>query len=350
MRVNYIDLEKSIYLEALNKNNIYREYLYSLSDEVDNSLERYEVGSIKKIINLIKGLSYQIKKDKKPRILPILTSLDSEKAYLYDSIKAEFQNQVILYIPLCPIDERILYHIYSCFIEDLGLETLELLNPNSIDLRRNNAIGALREYQQDSNKKELLSRWFLNNLTEEEGLTLGIPTNIRDDENSLEMIKCMCNSFEDAVLLFFEDIELIHQKYGEQYGEIWGIKAETVFLNTFYSFFTEIRNVLIILPCIKTSWNGLLKSSSINLRSVLESYQIEFFDLKGLKRKIMKIMDFYWLQNRIRPPSNPFFPLDEDLLETFLEESQGNLKKFFILWIKSVEEILLGKKSPAEID
>ena len=61
-------------------------------------------------------------------------------------------------------------------------------------------------------------------------------------------------------------------------------------------------------------------------------------------------MDFYWLQNRIRPPSNPFFPLDEDLLETFLEESQGNLKKFFILWIKSVEEILLGKKAPAEID
>jgi len=164
------------------------------------------------------------------------------------------------------------------------------------------------------------------------------------------MIKCICDSFEDTVILFFENIELIYQKYGNQYGEKLGIKTETVFLNVFYSFFTEIRNVLIILPCNKPSWYGLLKLSNVNLRSVLESNEIEFFNLKELKRKIMKVMDFYWLQNRIKPPINPFFPLNEDLLETLLNKSYGNLKKFFFLWIKSIEEILLGNKAPAEID
>ena len=130
MKAPYIDIEKDIYLKALNKNDIYKEYLYSLSDVVDNSVEQYEKGSIKKIMNLIKNLNYQIKKNQRPHILPILTSLDSDKVYLYDSIKAEFQSQIILHVPMCPIDEPILYHIYSCFIEDLGLEILEILNPD----------------------------------------------------------------------------------------------------------------------------------------------------------------------------------------------------------------------------
>jgi len=350
MKAPYIDLEKDIYLKNLDKKKIYKEYLYSLSDEGDNSADKYERVSIKKIVNLIKSLNYQIKKDKRPHILPILTSSDSDKVYLYDSIKAEFQSEVILYIPLCPIDENILYHIYSCFIEDFGLEILEMVSPNSSSLRRSKAIRALREYQKDSGKKELLRRWFLDNLTSEEELTLGIRTKVRNDENSLEMIKCISDSFEDPVLLFFEDIELIRQKYVEEYGERLGIKAETAFLNTFYSFFTEIRNVLIIIPCNKGLWNELLEFSNVNLRSVLELSKIEFFDLEGLKRKITKVMDFYWHQNRIRPPENAFFPLNEDLLESFLEKSHGNLKKFFVLWIKSIEEILVGKKIPAEID
>ena len=167
MNTNGIDIEKTIYLEALKKKNIYKEYLYSLSDKVDNSIEQYEIGSIKTIINLIKNLSNQIKKDKRPYVLPVLTSLDSDKDYLYESIKAEFQNQIVLNIPLCPIDERILHHIYSCFIEDLGLEILEILDPNSNSLRSSDAIRALRDYQQDSNNKELLRDWFLNDLTEE---------------------------------------------------------------------------------------------------------------------------------------------------------------------------------------
>jgi len=333
---NYVDLEKSIYLEALKKHNVFA--------------EEYKRVSFKKILNHIKKLKYQIKKDKKAQILLILTSSDLDKEYLYDSIKAEFQRQVILYIPMCPIYERILYHIYSCFIEDFGLKILENLNPNSSNLRKNDAISALREYQQDSVKKDLLRGWFLDNLTKEEEITLGISTNVRNDKNSLEIIKCICDSSEEAVLLFFEDIELINQKYGTRYGKEWGTKAEIVFLNVLYSFFIKARNVLIILPCNKTSWNELLKFSNVDLLSVLESNEIEFFDFEGLKRKIIKIMDFYWLQNRIRPPTNALFPLNEGLLERFFEKSHGNLKKFFVLCIKTIEEILDGERPPAEIE
>ena len=338
MEANYIDLEKDIYLEALNKDNIYKEYLYSLF---------YDAELNKKVTS--EKIVEELNQIKNARILPILTSSDSDKSLLYESIRAGIQNQVCLLIPLCPIDERILHHIYNCFIEEFGLEILDNLSPNSKKIRKNDVIKALIEYQHSSTKKDLLRKWFLNFLTEEEEMTLGMSTSIIDDENSLEMIKYMCESFKAPVLLFFEDIELINHKYGAEYGEKWGVKAETVFLNILYSLFTKISNVVIILPCIKTSWIELLKFSNESLLSVLEP-EFEFFDFEGLKRKIMIIMDLYWLRNKIRPPGNPFFPLNEALLETLFKKSNGNLKKFFILCIKSIQEILDGEKLPAAID
>jgi len=350
METKYVDIEKSIYLKTLNKHNVYKEYLFSLFDDVDNSVGDCKKFSFKEIVNIIKKINYQTKKNKRSQILPILISSDSEKEDLYNSIKEEFQSQIRLYIPLCPIDVRIFYHICSCLIEDLGIEIFETINLNSIKFRQNDAVRALLEYQKDSINRDLLRRWFLGDkLNKEDKKRLGLRTSISEDKNSLEIIKCICDSFEEPVLLFFDDIELINQKYGEEYGERWGRTAELVFLNTFISFLTEIKNTVIILPCIKTSWNVLLNFSKDNLRSLLESRKIEFFDLEGLKRKIMKVMDFYWLQSNIRPPPNPFFPLNDDSIEKFFEKSQGELKKFFTLCIKAIEEIIRGKTIPAEI-
>jgi len=338
MEANYIDLEKGIYLEALNKDDIYKEYLYSLYNyaEVNRKVIRQKV---------VEGL-YQIKSS---RIVPILTSSDSDMIILYESIKAGIQNQVCVLIPLCPIEEKVLHHIYNCFIEEFGLEILDILKPNLKKIRKNDAIKALIEYQNNSVNRGLLGKWFLDCLTKEEEMKLGMRTSIRDDENSLEIIKAMCASFKAPVLLFFEDIELISQKYGGEYEEKWGVKAATVFLNTLHSLFTKISNIVIILPCIKTSWNELLKFANTSLLSILDP-QIEFFSFEKLKRKIIIVMEIYWLRNKIRPPINPFFPLNEVILESLFEKSNGNIKKFFVLYVKSIQEIIEGESPPAEID
>jgi len=354
METKHVDIEKAIYLKTLNKHNIYKEYLFTLFDDVDNSVEDCKKFTFKEIVNIVKNLNYQTKKNNRSQILPILISSDSEKEKFYNSIKEEFQNQILLYIPLCPIDVRIYYHIYSCLIENLGFEIFETINLNSIKFRqnldKNDAVRALLEYQQGSVNSDLLRRWLLGDkLNKEEKKRLGLRTSISEDKNSLEIIKCICDSFEEPVLLFFDDIELINQKYGEEYGERWGRVAELVFLNTFFSFLAEVKNIVIILPCIKTSWNVLLNFSNNNLRSVLESSKIEFFAFEGLKRKIMKVMDFYWLQSNIRPPKNPFFPLNEDSIEKFFKKSERDLKRFFTLCIKTIDDILLGKKAPAQI-
>ena len=122
MEPEQLELENVIYLEALRKNNVYKEYLLSLYNGLDDSLDDCIPFSLKEIIDIIINLNYQAKKFKRSQILPILISSDLEKEDLYNSIKARFQNQKLVYIPLCPIDVRIYYHIYSCLIEELGLE------------------------------------------------------------------------------------------------------------------------------------------------------------------------------------------------------------------------------------
>ncbi len=347
-------MENLIYLEALNKNNVYKEYLLSLYDDVDDSVDDCIPFSFKEIINIIKNLNYQAKKYKRSQLLPILISSDLEKENLYNSIKEVFQNQGVFYIPLCPIDVRIYYHIYSCLIEDFGLDILKNINLNSLKfgqgLEKTDVIRALLKFKQDFDDMDVLDRWFLGDMLNKEELTsLGISKPISDDKNSLELISYICNSFEEPIMLFFEDIELIYQKYGEEYEERWGRGAQYKFLNVFNLFLEKIRNVVNILPCLKTSWNVLLKFSNHNLRSVLDLNKIEFFDLEGLKRKIIKVMDFYWLQSKIRPPINPFFPLSVDLIERFFKRSNGDLKRFFTLCIKTMEDVQQRKQAPAQI-
>lgn len=350
MESDYVDLEKKIYLETLNKQNIYKEFLYILFEELDSSSEKYRKVVFQGIADLIRHMSFSIENDRRARIIPILTSSDSDKVLLYDLIKEEFHNQELIYIPMCPREVRVLYHIYSSMIEDMGIKILDAIELNSQKQIRCDAIKVLHEYRRGSDKVGLAKRWFLDDLTKEEESKLGVGSSITTDENSLEMIKSICNSSKDPILLFFEDVELINHEYGALDGKNIGIKAEKVFLEILYEFFLEMKDILIILPCINSFWKELLSFTNQSFLSILESNELEFFDLNWLTRKIIKLMDSFWLKNSIKPPGNPYFPLDENLIEQFFDKSHGNLKRFYSLFIKAIEDILEGRRVPAEID
>ena len=341
MESDLADVEKDRYLEVLSKHSIYKEYLYSLCDPVSDTVEGRNKFSLVEITNFIKRLTIDSKRGKRSYILPILISIDSHKTYLFDKIKEKFQNYVLFYIPICPLGVRIFYHVYNCLFEELGTAIFEQIDLTPYNEINNDAIKALFEYQQDNTRRYLIERWFCEDeLNEQEMRELGLSTMISDDRNSLAIIKLICTSFENIVLFFFDDVELIYQKYGEKEGYKYGEKAEIEVLYALNTFFGEVKNTIIILPCFKESWKVLLKYSNNYFRNVLESSKIEFFDLEGLKRKIIKVMDFYWLENKIRPPENPFFPLNADLVENIFEQSQGSIKNFFNLYMGKIEEIL----------
>lgn len=347
METEFVDIEEAFYLETLKQNHVYKEFLFNLNDDEDYSVVDIKRVSIKKIINIVKSLNIQIKERKKAHLIPILTISESEKSYLYDSIKDKFQDQIILQIPLCPTHVRVFYHIFSSLLEDLGLEVLETVNLETNKYNKIDAINLLMDSGKFITENGLIKKWFLGDeLTFEEKIQIGVTSDVFDDENSLEMIKCISDSFKDPILLFFDDIESIYHKYGEDYGEKWGPISEMEFLKKFYQFFLEIKNTVIFLPCIKRLWNNLLFFSNRSLRSELELNFIYFYNLEGLKKKILKVMDCYWLQNNVRPPSNPFFPLNDELLEILFEKSFGNIRKFFFLYVKTITNILDGNDTP----
>ena len=351
MEAKFVDIGVDFYLETLKRNPVYKEFLFSLNDDEDYSVVDIKRVSIINISKIIKIFNLQIKERKKAQLIPILTISESEKSYLYDSIKDKFQDQIILNIPMCPIHVRVFYHVFSSLIEDLGIEILETVNLDTSKCKKIDAVNLLMDSGKDMTKNSLIKKWFLGDeLTIEEKIQIGVTSNIFDDENSLEMIKCISDSFEEPLLLFFDDIESYYHVNGKEYGEKWGRVSEMEFLKKFYQIFLEINNVAIFLPCLKSFWNDLLFFSNRSLLLELELNILYFYNLEGLKKKIVKVLDFYWLQNDIRPPSNPFFPLNDELLEILFEKSFGDIRKFFFLYIKCIDEILDGKKIPADLN
>jgi hypothetical protein len=351
MESNLIDVEKNIYLETLRRRRIFKTYLASLNDIVSKMEDGDNKVSIGRIVNIITNFDRDSTKLKQAHLLPILTSSELKKSHLYDILKENIKNNVFIYIPICPIYVRIFYHIYNCLIEELGLEILEKIKLKPQNTVNNEVFKALYEYQRISKQNKLLKRWFLDDkLTINEKSELRIKSNISDDVNSLEMLKLICNSFEENVIFFFDDIELINEKYGQENGVEWGEKAQIVFLEALGSLHIELKNVTILIPCLKKLWNSLLKYSNNYLRNLLESKNIEFYDLEDLKKKMMKVMDFYWIQSNLRPPANPFFPLSDKMIESFFEHSKGNLKHFFSLLIKNIDDILSGDILPESLD
>ncbi len=351
MESNLIDVEKSTYLETLGSRGIYKTYLSSLIEIASKTELGDNKVSFWRILNIIKSLIDDSKKEKASHLLPILTTSDAKKNFIYNLLKDKFPNQIVLYIPICPIYVRAFYHVYNCLIEELGFEILETINLDPQTIDKNDVYKALYKYQQKSDSYDLFKRWFYEDkLDYKEKRELELNTNISDDKNSLEIIKLICESFKNKVLLFFDDIELISQKYGAQYGNELGEKAQIVFLNTLASLYNEVSNIIILLPCAKESWQSLLKYSNNYFRNLMVSKKIEFYDLEELKRKMTKVMDFYWIQNNMRPPTNPFFPLNNDLLEAFFEQAEGNLETFFNLSIKRIEDILSGRISSEDLD
>ena len=74
MESDLADVEKDIYLEVLSKHTIYKEYLYSLSDSVSETVGGNNKFSLVKITNFIKRLTIDSKRGKRSYILP--TNLD----------------------------------------------------------------------------------------------------------------------------------------------------------------------------------------------------------------------------------------------------------------------------------
>jgi len=354
--------EKNLYLGVLKKSSYYKSLL-----QFNNFQKQKSKVSIFHINEILLNLINLTKLDKTSRILPILASSEIEKTQFYDLLKDKEEDCKIIYIPNPPPYVRIYFHVYTCIIEEFRLNILkeisekllnkyinknetvlesrliEILQRGSKDFlgRHFDCFKVLMIYNLDNKRKDLAMQWLLGEeITQNDLEKINIKSKVEEDVNSLEMIKLISEFSDQTIVLYFDDIEMPYINYGE--------KAEIKILESLKRLHHDIKELIIIMMSLKKFWYKIINVIGHSFYSILEPEQ-DFFDLNGLKKFIQIAMDIYWVQNDLRPPINPYFPLNPKILDTYYKKTNGNIRNFLTLCTNSIEKISSGELSLEEL-
>jgi len=367
--------EKELYLDVLREGEFvpFSKFVSrnDLPDAIDVSNPRKEID--RSILQAIR----QTDRDKFTRLLPILGVAGSGKTHLYWVIKLKSIQEgeieengfepgkfSVVYVPSPPSSVRVLLHIYTCIIDELGAEILDTVSDKLVTkwygkkrgffsrpkvdemIQKGirefpgifaDCVKALVIYQLEKDKKVLAERWLLGETLEDEELDeLGINSVIEDDDICLAMIKIITENLEKAIILYFDEIESPYRMHGEI--------AEQKFLEVIKKLYNEVKYLIIIAAVLKEIWPRILEIADQPLRSRMEPEQeLKPFSLNDLKLFYAKEMENYWDLNNLNPPLYPLFPLNENVLNIIYEKSQGNPRDAIKLCSRFINGVISGE-------
>ena len=324
---------EKFYMDILKKSSSYKDLLDF--NEINNLIIQNSINRIiKKLNNIINQTSY----DNASRIIPIIISSGIDHSPLYYILKNIVHNWKIIHIPNPPVDVRIFFHIYTCIIEELGLEILLDISLNSVKKKiAHTCVKIVRIYSLSDNRREVAMRWLLGEYLNAQELSyLNIKFDIKDDDISLEMIKLISENTDNILVLYFDEIEGAYKNYGEEAEE-----AKRKILESIKRLHHYIKKLSIIIINSKELWAKILDLAGPSLSSTLEQeLEIKPFNLIDFKKFVANSMEIYWKKNNVIPPSNPFYPLNEKLIEIFFHETKGNPRLFVKFCNKFIEKII----------
>lgn len=384
--------DKELYLEVLRESPVlpFSNYVSksSIPDPVDIARPRNTID--REVYRLVR----QTHKDRSSRLLPILGSAGTGKTHAYHSFKdKERENRSkletleereeievgqvepvdwsIIYVPSPPASIRVLLHVYTCIIEDIGPEMLDIVSEELVKKKWGGKKGGifqkpnldeviqkgLREfpgvfadivkalviYQLDKDRKPLAERWLLGEDLEPEELDdLGINSVVEDDDICLALIKIITDNLDRVLILYFDELESPYRMLGEA--------AERKFLETLKRLYNEVKGLVIIVAVLKEIWPRILEIADPPLRSRMEpERELKPFSLNDLKIFFSKSMEVFWDENNLNPPLYPLFPLNEKLIEMIYEKTNGNPRNSIKLCRRFIEKIVLDEMSIEEL-
>ncbi len=364
--------------DQIDQNDIYM-YMDTLRDNTtpfDSFVSRknledvVDVDGPRKLIDrvIFKTLK-QTASDHSTRLIPILGSAGSGKTHAYWAYadiskklwKKKEMGQLdvdeviwrIVYVPSPPAASRILLHIYTCLINDIGAEIIDIVSKKlverwggkkkqglfgkvNIDEVISNGIKeypgvftdcvkAMVIYQLDSSNRDIAERWLLGSTLEEQEMAkLKISQVIENDDICLAMLKLIMLNIDYPVLIYFDEIESPYRMHGPD--------AERKFLETIKRLYNEVPNIVIVITVLKEIWNRILEVADQALKSRMEQeMELNPFSLNDLKLYFAKAMKYFWEKHNINPPVYPLFPLNEQVLQKIFERTDGNQRQIIKL-------------------
>ena len=329
------DAKESQYIKIL------REYLpdYKKLFNEEDFREDLTKSSFPKIRDDLTKYIQKTKKDKNSRMVPISISYKTEKIQLFDLIEEQIQDVYLVNVPIPPESISIYYHVYTCLIEEFGLEILEEISKKiqTQNIREGQCVKALTNYLHDKEKREAVIQWFLGEeLSENEKNLLGFESSIQTDDKSLEMIKLIGETTNKIIILYFDDIELPYEKYGAS--------TQRKFLEALKRLHRDVNQLIIILICPKKMWSTTSSLADGSLRSILE-LELEFYGFSLIKASIVERNDVFWSKRGYPPPTNKYFPFNENLVTYFFEQSKGDIRNFLKVYKRMIDKLISGELS-----
>jgi len=385
------DDDKEMYLEVLRETPImpFSNFVSRghIPDKIDIARPRSYID--REIFRLVR----QTYIDRSSRLIPILGSAGTGKTHAYHSFKdKERENRkkleqteegeeivigqfepvdwTIVYVPSPPASIRVLLHVYTCIIEDVGPEILNDVSQKLIEkwggvkkglfqkpkidevIQKGirefpgifaDCVKALVVYQLDKNKKPLAERWLLGEDLEPEELSaLGINSVVEDDDVCLALIKIITENLDRVLILYFDELESPYRMHGEA--------AERKFLEILKRLYNEVKGLVINIAVLKEVWPRILEIADAPLRSRMEPEQVlKPFSLNDLKIFFSKNMEAFWDENNLNPPLYPLFPLNEKLIEMIFEKTKGNPRNSIKLCRRFIEKVILEEMTIEEL-
>ncbi|MFX1553934.1 MAG: hypothetical protein ACFFBV_08410 [Promethearchaeota archaeon] len=386
------DDDKNMYLDVLRGAPIlpFSNFVSrgDIPDKVDISRPRAYID--REVYRLVQ----QTHRDRSSRLIPILGSAGTGKTHAYHSFKdKERENRrklegtdesleidaskiatsadwTIVYVPSPPASIRVLLHVYTCIIEELGAELLDIVSEKLIKkwggIKKGlfqkpkideviqkgirefpgvfaDCVKALVTYQLEKNKKALAERWLLGeDLEDEELAELGINSVLEEDDVCLAMIKIITENLDKVLILYFDELESPYRMLGEA--------AERKFLEILKRLYNEVKGLVISIAVLKEIWPRIIEIADAPLRSRMEPEQdLKPFSLNDLKIFFSKSMETFWDDNNLNPPLYPLFPLNEKLIEMIYEKTKGNPRNSIKLCRRFIDKVVMDEMSVDEL-
>ncbi|MHA2390581.1 MAG: hypothetical protein ACXAEX_01315 [Promethearchaeota archaeon] len=337
-------------------------------------------------------LVQQTARDRSSRLIPVLGSAGSGKTHAYHSFKdKERENRKkleqsleaeemevgvqpidwnIVYVPSPPASIRVLLHVYTCMIEELGAGLLDVVSEKlvkkwggekkglfqkpkldeviQVGIREfpgvfADCVKALVTYQLDKAKKPLAERWLLGEDLEDEELNeLGINSVVEEDDVCLALIKIITENLEGVLILYFDELESPYR--------MLGALAEQKLLEILKRLYNEVKGLVITMAVLKEIWPRIIEIADAPLRSRMEPEQeLKPFSLNDLKIFFSKSMESFWEENNLNPPLYPLFPLNEKLIEMIFEKTKGNPRNSIKLCRRFIDKVVMEEMTVEEL-
>ncbi|MBD3188810.1 hypothetical protein GF325_18420 [Candidatus Bathyarchaeota archaeon] len=385
---NLSDDDKELYLDVLKEGTTPFDRFVSrgdVEDMVDIPNPRREMD--RAVMSAIRSTE----NDKTARFIPVLGSAGSGKTHAFWALKdketkLERKSWTVIYVPSPPAAVRILFHIYTCIIDEIPdiidrvADTLVekfggkkkkfgFFGKADIDEVIAKAaseypgvfadcIKAIITYGMhgDKTKRDFAKRWLLGEAIEEEELEdLGIQSVIERDDVCLAMIKLIsenlmveCDGEEDkppenkVMVLYFDEFESPYRTYGAE--------AEIRFIETLKRMYNEVQNIVIVAAILKDIWERLLEVADPPFRSRMEpEVELKPFSFGDVKLWFAKSMEQFWTDNNLVSPIDPIFPINEKVLRIIFNRTHGNPRETIKLTRVFVDKIIYGDLTLEEI-